>query len=228
MADESDNDTRTPTKSVIKANILLASRREKRRDLDQAFTRVLHQKLHFIGKESLKDITCLSHSSNFLLRQDQVKKAYSRLTHRRSRRSQQDQQEITDRGNYAATNVITMSGAKRLIVLLSNGVSDRVQSANQGRALMLLQAKKVPFVEVDGMDVAQKERRDELFKISNIRGNYPQFFLEDENGEISYVGDWEYVEGLNESSSLPEETLQANPQIKTWESIFGNLVHSFN
>lgn len=71
-------------------------------------------------------------------------------------------------------------------------------------------------------------RRDELFKISNIRGNYPQFFLEDENGEISYVGDWEYVEGLNESSSLPEETLQANPQIKTWESIFGNLVHSFN
>lgn len=157
MADESNKDNRTPTKSVIKASILLASRREKRRDLDQAFTREPHQKEHFIGKESRKDITCLSHSSNFLLRQDQVEKSYRRLTQRRSR-SQQDQQEITDRENYVTTKSITMSKAKTLIVLVSNGVSDRVQSANQGRALMLLQAKKVPFVEVDGMDVAQKER----------------------------------------------------------------------
>jgi len=70
-------------------------------------------------------------------------------------------------------------------------------------------------------------RRDELFKISNIRANYPQFFLEDESGTVIYVGNWEYIEGLNESSSLPEETLQTHPEIMTLERVFGNLVQSF-
>merc|ERR1712032_1187732 len=70
------------------------------------------------------------------------------------------------------------------------------------------------------MDPNQKDRRNQLFDISKIRGNYPQFFFEDKDGSVSFVGDWEYVQGLNETSTLPKEILQANPEIKTWDSVF--------
>merc|ERR1740124_908466 len=78
------------------------------------------------------------------------------------------------------------------------------------------------------MDLNQKDRRNQLFDISKIRGNYPQFFFEDKDGSVSFIGDWEYVEGLNETSALSEEILQANPGIKTWENVFHVVVESFD
>jgi len=119
------------------------------------------------------------------------------------------------------------SGPKRLIVLVSHGVSDRAQASHQNMAFNILKARKVPYTEVDGMDLEQKERRNQLFEISKIRANYPQFFFEEKGGSVSFVGNWEYVEGLNEASSLSEEILQANPGIKTWDSVFNNVVASF-
>ena len=50
------------------------------------------------------------------------------------------------------------SQPKKLVVLISNGVSDRRQATNQTRALTLLAAKKVAFETVDGMDPLQIER----------------------------------------------------------------------
>ena len=47
---------------------------------------------------------------------------------------------------------------KILVVLISNGVSDRYQRARQERALTMLTSEKVPFVTVDGMDPNQRER----------------------------------------------------------------------
>ena len=46
---------------------------------------------------------------------------------------------------------------KKLLVLISRGVSDRTQAANQSRALTLLKAKNTPYIEVDGMDPELKE-----------------------------------------------------------------------
>ena len=67
---------------------------------------------------------------------------------------------------------------KRLICLISNGVADRVQAHRQLHALNILNVRQTPYEAVDGMDPAQRQRRDELFRISDIRGNYPQFFVE--------------------------------------------------
>lgn len=56
---------------------------------------------------------------------------------------------------------------KRLVVLISKGVSDRAQKTNQQRALSILAARKTPYEEVDGMDPTQKERRDSLWREQN-------------------------------------------------------------
>lgn len=69
--------------------------------------------------------------------------------------------------------------------------------------------------------------RDELFSISGIRGNYPQFFFVHSNGATSYFGNFDRLEELNETSSLPKEVLDANPDIETWEKVFRDVVDSF-
>jgi len=132
-------------------------------------------------------------------------------------------------------------------------------------------------------------RRNELFNISGIRGNYPQvsstiapsflwylnlllaynpllcslsyfdmfnwrypfkaytvtmwmininpfflymrarkFFFVDKNGKTEFFGDYEKFEIINDSSSYPADVLEANPDIETWEKVFGKVVESFS
>lgn len=70
--------------------------------------------------------------------------------------------------------------------------------------------------------VTFSDRRDTLFELSGIRGKYPQFFLIDERKqELTFLGDWEAIEGVNDATSLPREILNANPSIVTWEDVLG-------
>jgi len=85
--------------------------------------------------------------------------------------------------------------------------------------------------------------RNELFSLSGVRGNFPQFFLVENNGKgagstnddvvssscesdsastIRFLGDWDKIEALNDASSLPDEILDANPSIITWEKVLGD------
>jgi hypothetical protein len=67
-------------------------------------------------------------------------------------------------------------------------------------------------------------RRDELFRISGRRGAYPQFFLvrvEKASRTTTYLGDFEYIEGVNDASGYPEDILDNNPQIVTWDKVMG-------
>ena len=75
-----------------------------------------------------------------------------------------------------ATTATTTSKSNRkvLVVLVSNGVSNLNQASNQRKTRTILDAKHIPYVEVDGMLPEHRESRDELFAISGIRGNYPQ------------------------------------------------------
>jgi hypothetical protein len=57
--------------------------------------------------------------------------------------------------------------------------------------------------------------------MSGIRGNYPQFFLVEKDGSVSFLGDWNRIEGVNDASGLPEEILEANPDITTWKTVLG-------
>ena len=117
---------------------------------------------------------------------------------------------------------------KRLVVLISKGVSDRAQKTNQQRALSILAARKTPYEEVDGMDPTQKERREMLFGVSKIRGNYPQFFLAHAAGRGSinetttYLGNYHWIHELNDTVDLPQDILAANPDLETWDRVMGD------
>ena len=58
----------------------------------------------------------------------------------------------------------------QLLLLLSEGVSDPIQEGACRRAKSLMEAHNVDAIVVDGMDPEQKDRRNELFAISQIRG----------------------------------------------------------
>ena len=97
-----------------------------------------------------------------------------------------------------------------LTVLITGGNFNPSQTANQRSALQLLVDQSLPHVTIDGMDPTQRERRNELFGISGIRGNYPQIFVtaagSSEQGEekVEYLGGYEWLEccDLNELKGL--------------------------
>lgn len=67
-------------------------------------------------------------------------------------------------------------------------------------------------------------RRDQLFRISQLPGEYPQFFVEDNDDEnpsknTSYIGDWQRIQDIHEDSNLPESIIGAHPLITTWERL---------
>jgi hypothetical protein len=128
--------------------------------------------------------------------------------------------------NYRQQQIILASEPKKLIVLISNGCHDRTQSSNQSKALDWFNSRSVPYILVDGNDARQRGRRNELFEVSTVRGNYPQFFFQHKDGNMSYFN-FERLEGLNETSGLPPEVLAQHPELETWEKVFGTVVEEF-
>eukprot|EP00531_Pseudo-nitzschia_arenysensis_P008940 CAMPEP_0116118360 /NCGR_PEP_ID=MMETSP0329-20121206/2061_1 /TAXON_ID=697910 /ORGANISM="Pseudo-nitzschia arenysensis, Strain B593" /LENGTH=1937 /DNA_ID=CAMNT_0003611979 /DNA_START=138 /DNA_END=5948 /DNA_ORIENTATION=- len=99
------------------------------------------------------------------------------------------------------------SGNKALIMLISSVSGRHDQKSAQDRALTILKGMEISpdqMETVDGADPIKKERRDELFDISGVRGNYPQFFLIDSNEKITYMTDWEGFESMHEMKILSE------------------------
>ena len=121
-----------------------------------------------------------------------------------------------------------MSEPKKLICLISIGCHDRIQSSNQNSSLDWLKSRKVPHSTVDGMDPSQRERRNELFQISGIRGNYPQFFFEHQDGTVTFFGSFDKIETLNETNGLDPSILAQHPELETWDKAFGSVVESFD
>lgn len=92
---------------------------------------------------------------------------------------------------------LSSSPNNNLVVLISEGNFNQVQSANQRNALQLLNDLSLSCTTIDGMDPSQREKRNELFDISGIRGNYPQFFLCKGDQEYEYLGNYEWLESCN-------------------------------
>jgi len=66
-------------------------------------------------------------------------------------------------------------------------------------------------------------RRNELFEISGIRGQFPQIFLvegetsADGQSQHSYVGGWGTIEDINDMSAASD--VGAFPEAITWERL---------
>ena len=84
----------------------------------------------------------------------------------------------------------------RLTVLISNGVFEYKQAADQKAAIDLMNDLRIPYDVVDGMSPEQKESRDIFFGISGMRGNYPQMFQSIGNSH-KFLGGYEWLSGSN-------------------------------
>ena len=121
-----------------------------------------------------------------------------------------------------------LSEPKKLLCLVSKGCHDRSQVTNQLKALSWFNSRAVPHIVIDGMDPNQRERRTRLFNISGVQGNYPQFFFEFQDGTINFLGGFDKIESLNETSGLPPEVLAQHPELETWDKVFGSVIESFD
>ena len=62
-------------------------------------------------------------------------------------------------------------------------------------------------------------RRNQLFEISGLTGQYPQLFLIEQAEETRFLGDWAEIEAINDASSLPRDFRDANPALGTWDRV---------
>jgi hypothetical protein len=107
----------------------------------------------------------------------------------------------------------------KLLVLISKSSGNIQQRTNQDRAAAMLKGKfQMDDVEqIDGSDPSQNDRRNRLFDVSGVRGNYPQFFLENSNGDIKFLGDYEWIDAANETGSLSKKHIFADSSTSTDE-----------
>ena len=118
--------------------------------------------------------------------------------------SAEDGREVLSSQERGAAEISTnneMTSKKKITVLISSGNFNLTQAANQKLALQLLNDLSVSYVTIDGMDADLKEKRDALFEISGIRGNYPQLFLTTSNHgarktmtATTFLGDYAWLE----------------------------------
>jgi len=64
-----------------------------------------------------------------------------------------------------------------------------------------------------------RQRRDELFDISGVRGDFPQFFLLKGAEEPQFLGQFDDMEACNEHSNQPASSLKEDDL--TWDKIMG-------
>lgn len=90
---------------------------------------------------------------------------------------------------------------KKLLMLFSSTTVVRSQQANQNRSVVVLKAQNIKYESIDGADPNSVATRNELFKLSNLRGTYPQFFVV-QGSSISFVGTFETFQDLNDKGIL--------------------------
>lgn len=131
--------------------------------------------------------------------------------------------------HWTLQRIIGDSKSRKLVVLITGLRIDKDVVERQKSAMEILSASNITFETVDGSDPQMKERREALFKLSGRRGVYPQFFLHDndafgEDEAVNYIGDFENFEAVNDASALPQEEIDGNPTVKTWEAIMGSRI----
>jgi hypothetical protein len=117
-------------------------------------------------------------------------------------------------GLVTTTDVATDAKPK-ILVLCSSQSLDRGVAAKQRNAFAFLDAKGIHYDTLDGAEPKNKDTRNNLFTVSGIHAQYPQFFLVQGN-QLNFWGDWERFEASNEMGTLAEDMLgeSANCGIK--------------
>ncbi|KAJ8609499.1 hypothetical protein CTAYLR_005463 [Chrysophaeum taylorii] len=119
----------------------------------------------------------------------------------------------------AVAKVKKASPESHAILLFTSVPASTVIEGHQTFIRQTFNGRKIPFKELDGMDMSKKEERNKLFGISGLRGAYPQVFV-NLDGEITFIGDFDQINELNDCDELPKDILDANPGIPTLSKTF--------
>ncbi|KAJ0401900.1 hypothetical protein P43SY_003517 [Pythium insidiosum] len=113
--------------------------------------------------------------------------------------------------------------AKECVVLTSSMVSIADQKAQIEKTKHILDGNRIIYTEIDCSMEDNRATRDRYFELSGVRGNYPQVFLQSEDGQdIKYLGSFAEIEQLNEMCDIPQEILDAN-KIQTLKTVFQDV-----
>lgn len=94
---------------------------------------------------------------------------------------------------------------KDFVMLYSSQSGSNHQTKNMKSSKEIMKSIGVQPVIVDGADPKQKATRDELFRLSGVRGNYPQFFVKSQLGATEFFGDYEVLEEKKNSGTLAKD-----------------------
>jgi hypothetical protein len=109
-------------------------------------------------------------------------------------------------------------------ILLTSSVGGSGVESKERRVKDLFLAFNVAHEVIDGANKDLRDRRNELFDISGIRGNYPQIFVVGKgDSTASYVGDSEKIVELSDSSK--GDTSSGEP---TFSSVFKWAVEGYS
>jgi len=109
-----------------------------------------------------------------------------------------------------STSVLDAEGVlddKHVLMLLSNQSLSKDQLERQDKAREIMETADIAYYELNGTDPEQRDKRNELFKLSGKWGKYPQFFLVDTDGNTIFWGEWEDME--RSGDNLVEDLKQA-------------------
>jgi type 2A phosphatase activator TIP41 len=95
----------------------------------------------------------------------------------------------------------------RVLVLVSMQSLSADQAAYQQKAMTALQKESIPYITVDGSDPDPviRNKRNDLFKLSQSWGKYPQFFVVDDAGKNTYWGDRARFETSTDQGTLKDD-----------------------
>ena len=125
--------------------------------------------------------------------------------------------------NNSFSSVFCFEMTDNCTFLYSSLATDQIQIVNSRRLEDALIGNKIKFEKIDGSLTENKEVRDKLFAVSNLRGKYPQCFLETD-GAFRFLGLWDEIEALIDSDTIPVEVLDANPTIPTFKRVSSSLI----
>ena len=96
----------------------------------------------------------------------------------------------------------------RFVALFTEYAGILRQRTEQERAMAILSARGISnVVKVDGSSEENTDVRNMLFEISGEKGKYPQFFLQKDQDVIVYLGDFEWLQYMNDIGSMNDETI---------------------
>merc|ERR1712228_102082 len=74
------------------------------------------------------------------------------------------------------------------VLLWSSLSSTAHQTSAQKKCNDTMLGMKIRLEQLDGAQQENKELRNKLFNVSNVRGKYPQIFIQNEKEELTYIG----------------------------------------